>query len=65
MSTSASFKKLKEVKISDFYLGKDLGKGKFGRVKIVKHKKTGLIFCVKIIKKAQIKENNIIDQLIK
>lgn len=36
MSTSASFKKIKEVKISDFYLGKDLGKGKFGKVKIVK-----------------------------
>lgn len=36
MSTSASFPTLKQVKISDFELGKDLGKGKFGRVKVAR-----------------------------
>ena len=36
MSTSASYKNIKQLKISDFEIGKDLGKGKFGRVKIAR-----------------------------
>ena len=37
MSTSVSLKNIREVGISDFELGRDLGKGKFGRVKIAKY----------------------------
>ena len=37
MSTSVSLKNLKQIGISDFELGKDLGKGKFGRVKIARY----------------------------
>lgn len=36
MSTLASYKNMKVLKITDFELGKDLGKGKFGRVKVAK-----------------------------
>ena len=61
MSTEASIKNSKQIKITDFELGKELGKGKFGKVKIAKydiilfrHKKTGLLFSIKIIKKSYI-----------
>jgi aurora kinase len=37
-------------------LGKKLGKGQFGEVFIAKHKKTGFICALKIIKKSTIKE---------
>jgi hypothetical protein len=54
MSTTSSNKVMK-VKISDFYIGHNLGKGKFGVVKVVKHKKTGMVFSLKIINKIAIK----------
>lgn len=44
---------------------KDLGKGKFGNVKMAMHKKTGMLFSIKVINKAMIKQDKIIDQLIK
>lgn len=53
------------MKISDFELGKNLGKGKFGNVKMARHKKTGMIFSLKIINKQMVKQDKIIDQLIK
>lgn len=46
--------------IEDFEVGKDLGKGKFGIVKIARHKKTGLIFSIKIIKKSTINEQQFV-----
>jgi len=46
-------------------LGKDLGKGKFGNVRIAKHKKTGMLFSIKIINKLMVKQDDIINQLIK
>lgn len=55
VSTNSSNKISKELKISDFELGKDLGKGKFGCVRIAKHKKTGMLFSIKIINKQMIK----------
>jgi len=46
---------MKLIKLTDLELGRDLGKGKFGRVKVAKHKKTGMLFSLKIIKKSQIR----------
>lgn len=65
ISTSASNKCIKPIKITDFELGKNLGKGKFGNVKLARHKKTGMVFSIKIINKLMIKQDKIIDQLIK
>ena len=65
MSTSTSHKNTHQLKISDFEIGKLLGKGKFGKVMLAKHKKTGMLFSIKIINKNQIKSENIINQVIK
>lgn len=65
ISTSSSNKCIRTIKISDFELGKNLGKGKFGNVKMARHKKTGMIFSLKIINKLMVKQDKIIDQLIK
>lgn len=65
MSTSSSYKNLKPFKISDFELGRELGKGKFGRVKLARHKKTGMICSLKIISKDVIRQENLVDQVIK
>lgn len=43
------------IKITDFEFIKDVGKGKFGSVKLALHKKTGFIFSIKMIKKSVIK----------
>lgn len=42
--------------VSDFYdIGHDVGKGKFGQVKVALHKKSGLQVAVKVIKKKDMK----------
>lgn len=65
VSTSSSKKSVRSLKITDFSLGRDLGKGKFGTVRIAQHKRTGLVFSLKIINKLMVKQDNIISQLIK
>lgn len=39
-----------------FQVGKPLGKGKFGRVYLVKHRKTGFVCALKVLDKAEIKK---------
>lgn len=65
MSTHSSYKSSRQLKVGDFELGKELGKGKFGLVRMVRHRKTGLFFCLKIIKKAMIVKEELQEQLIK
>lgn len=43
------------LKESDFKIGKELGKGQFGKVFIVQHKLTGFICALKVIPKSVIK----------
>lgn len=56
MSTNSTLKNPKQLKVTDFETGREIGRGRFGIVKIARHKKTGLIFAMKIIKKAVIKK---------
>jgi len=51
--------------VDDFVIGKQLGCGKFGNVFVVKHKLTGFVCALKIIPKEMVKEENIINQLIR
>lgn len=65
VSTNSTFKNVKQLKIGDFELGREVGRGRFGVVKVARHKKTGMVFAIKIIKKTTIKKEEIVEQLIK
>jgi serine/threonine protein kinase len=56
VSTNSTLKQVKQLKIGDFEIGREIGRGRFGVVKLVRHKKTGLVFAVKMIKKSVAKK---------
>lgn len=49
--------------LNDFSIGKKLGKGKFGEVYLVRHKRIGLICAMKVLSKEVIKQNGLENQL--
>ena len=49
--------------LKDFQIGKKLGTGKFGRVYLVREKKTGFICALKLVSKKQLISNNVEIQL--
>ncbi|SCU93469.1 LANO_0E03950g1_1 [Lachancea nothofagi CBS 11611] len=51
--------KYQELSLDDFEVGKKLGKGKFGKVYCVKHKRTGFICALKAMKKKELVQNNV------
>ena len=52
-----------ESKISDFEKEKEIGKGGFGLVWKVIHKKTQKVYCIKVIQKSGIIEQKLVDQM--
>ncbi|PVU95327.1 hypothetical protein BB561_001901 [Smittium simulii] len=50
-------------KLSDFDLGKPLGKGKFGRAYLAREKKSSFVCAIKVMYKDELKENKIEKQL--
>ncbi len=52
-----------EGKISDFEKEKEIGKGCFGLVWKVIHKKTQKVYCIKVIEKKGIVEQKLVDQM--
>ena len=52
-----------EGKISDFEKEKEIGKGGFGLVWKVIHKKTQKVYCIKVIEKKGIVEQKLVDQM--
>ena len=52
-----------ESSIGDFNVIELLGKGSFGRVKKVKHKKTGKVYAIKEIEKKEIKLRKMVEQV--
>ncbi|QLG71053.1 hypothetical protein HG535_0B00910 [Zygotorulaspora mrakii] len=55
--------KAKSMSLDDFDIGKKLGKGKFGRVYCVRHKKTGFICALKAMEKSEIVHYNVQKQI--
>ena len=53
----------KNFKKEDFEIGKKMGKGQFGEVLLVRHKKTGFICGMKVMEKKQIREENYVGQI--
>lgn len=51
------------LKLQDFEIGKKLGKGKFGKVYCVRHKKSGFVCALKAIEKSEILQFNLLKQL--
>jgi serine/threonine protein kinase len=52
-----------ESKISDFEKEREIGKGGFGLVLKVLHKKTQKVYCIKVIEKQGIMEQKLVDQM--
>ena len=52
-----------ESKISDFEKEKEIGKGGFGLVWKVVHKKTQKVYCIKVIEKSGIIQQKLVDQM--
>ena len=52
-----------ESKITDFEKEKEIGKGGFGLVWKVVHKKTNKVYCIKVIQKSGIIEQKLVDQM--
>ena len=52
-----------ESKISDFEKEREIGKGGFGLVLKVIHKKTQKVYCIKVIQKQGIIEQKLVDQM--
>ncbi|GIY78382.1 hypothetical protein CEXT_741751 [Caerostris extrusa] len=54
---------MRKFTLSDFDIGRPLGKGKFGRVYLAREKKTGFIVALKILFKSQILKNGVEHQI--
>lgn len=55
--------KKKQWALSDFAIGRRLGKGRFGNVYLVKEKKSGFVVALKVLLKDQVHEANIEHQV--
>ena len=49
--------------LSDFEVGKPLGKGKFGRVYLAREKRTKFIVALKVLFKSELRKNRVEHQL--
>lgn len=62
-SNDCQQKTMKQWKLSDFEIGRPLGKGKFGNVYLAREKKTKYIVALKVLFKSQLMKNNVEVQL--
>ena len=62
-SSSSSTSGKKRWCLNDFYVGKKLGTGKFGKVYLAKEKKSGYIIALKVLFKEQLQEHSVEHQL--
>ncbi|MES1908779.1 MAG: hypothetical protein MHM6MM_001653 [Cercozoa sp. M6MM] len=62
-SSAANGKPTRRWKLSDFDIGKPLGRGKFGNVYLAREKKTKFVCALKVMFKAQLQQNQVEHQL--
>jgi aurora kinase, other len=55
----------KKISLKDFSILKELGEGKFGKVMLVQEKQSKFVSAMKVFKKAQIREDEFMDQFIR
>lgn len=53
----------KSATMDDFHLLKVIGKGSFGKVLLAKHKKTGIVYAMKVISKQAVKQRDEVDHI--
>lgn len=63
MSDYKKFKKIRDIE-SKYEMGQMLGKGAFGEVRQCKHKGSGQIFAIKIMRKKDIEKQSIYVELL-
>lgn len=56
---------IRRVRISDFIIVKEMGKGSFGKVVLAMEKNSRFMCAIKIMTKRDIKENNMMEQLVR
>ena len=56
--------KPKKIKVSDYEMGRTLGSGSFGRVKLSKNKKNGKYVAIKILKKSELIKLKQVDHIL-
>ena len=56
--------KPKKIKVSDYEMGRTLGSGSFGRVKLSKNKKNGKYVAIKILKKSKLNKLKEVDHIL-
>jgi len=54
---------IRKMKLEDYEIGRTLGKGGFGKVKIAKNKKTGKYFALKLLNKGDIIKSQQVDHV--
>lgn len=50
-------------KLTDFHVGKPLGRGKFGHVYLAREKRSGYVVALKVLRKSELHENKVEKQL--
>lgn len=63
ISSSSAASKMRQWRLSDFDIGRPLGRGKFGNVYLAREKKSGYIVALKVLFKNQLQQSNVEHQL--
>ncbi|CAK4710520.1 hypothetical protein LEN26_011145 [Aphanomyces euteiches] len=63
IASTSSSSMVKQWKLSDFDIGRPLGRGKFGNVYLVREKKSKYIVALKVLQKTQLSKANVEHQL--
>jgi aurora kinase len=62
-ATTAAAEKKRQWRLSDFDIGRPLGRGKFGNVYLAREKKSGYVVALKVLFKNQLQQSNVEHQL--
>ena len=63
LNANANSEKRRQWRLSDFDIGRPLGRGKFGNVYLAREKKSGYVVALKVLFKNQLQQSNVEHQL--